>query len=159
MNYLIYLRIVKTIIHPNTDFMKKLFTVLVIFVAGILATNAEASMYRLDQAAVDNMFAQAEQADFLTMTPLAPLAANSGQGSNLVLQDKQPAVAFVLAWFLGPLGIHRAYLGTSTGVIIGYILTLGGCGIVAFVDWIVLLIGLIEDDISKYINNPKFFMW
>ena len=44
-----------------------------------------------------------------------------------------------------------------TGV--GYILTCGGCGIVATVDWIVLLIGLINNDISKYVNNPKFFMW
>jgi hypothetical protein len=43
---------------------------------------------------------------------------------------------------------------------VGYILTCGGIfGIVPFVDWIVLLIGLVEDDISKYVNNPKFFMW
>ncbi len=139
--------------------MKKMLTILVIFLAGILATNAEASMYRIDQGAVDQMFAQAEQVDFLSMNSLSPLNVNANLGSAHFYNEKNPAVAFVLAWFLGPLGIHRAYLGTSTGVIIGYILTLGGCGIIAFVDWIVLLIGLIEDDISKYINNPKFFMW
>jgi len=139
--------------------MKKMLSILVIFLAGILATNAEASMYRLDQGAVDQMFAQAEQVDFLNLNTLSPLNVNGNQGADYFYSEKTPAVAFVLAWFLGPLGIHRAYLGTTTGVIIGYILTLGGCGIVAFVDWIVLLIGLIEDDISKYINNPKFFMW
>ncbi len=136
--------------------MKKLFVTLVVFLAGILATQAEASQYRLNQTAVDNMFAQAEQVDFLAMNSVGALSANAG-GSYL--KEKNPAVAFALAWFLGPLGIHRAYLGTRTGVIIGYILTLGGCGIVALIDWIVLLIGLIDDDISQYIDNPKFFMW
>lgn len=139
--------------------MKKLFLILVVFLGGIAAVQAEASAYRLDQAAVDNMFAQAEQVDFLSLNTLSPLNVDGAQGSQLYLNEKTPAVAFVLAWFLGPLGIHRAYLGTTTGVIVGYILTLGGCGIVAFVDWIVLLIGVIEDDISKYIDNPKFFMW
>ncbi|MEE4177992.1 MAG: TM2 domain-containing protein [Bacteroides sp.] len=139
--------------------MKKLFLILVVFLGGIVAVQAEANMYRLDQAAVDNMFAQAEQVDYLNMNTLSPLNVSGDQGSTLYMSEKTPAVAFVLAWFLGPLGIHRAYLGTTTGVIIGYILTLGGCGIIAFVDWIVLLIGVIEDDISKYIDNPKFFMW
>lgn len=139
--------------------MKKLFLILVVFLGGIIAVQAESNMYRLDQGAVDNMFAQAEQVDFLSLNHMSPLTMNGDQGGNLYLREKTPAVAFVLAWFLGPLGIHRAYLGTTTGVIIGYILTLGGCGIIAFVDWIVLLIGVIEDDISKYIDNPKFFMW
>ncbi len=139
--------------------MKKTLALLIVLFAGVFVARAESNQYRLDQAAVDNMFAQAEQVDFLAMNALSPLNANSGQGAAYQSNGKQPAVAFVLAWFLGPLGIHRAYLGTSTGVIIGYILTLGGCGIVALVDWIMLLIGLIEDDISKYINNPKFFMW
>ena len=139
--------------------MKKIFLILVVILVGITSANAESSMYRLDQAAVDNMFAQAEQVDFLALNTMSPLDVNGIQGSQLYLREKTPAVAFVLAWFLGPLGIHRAYLGTTTGVIVGYILTLGGCGIIAFVDWIVLLIGVIEDDISKYIDNPKFFMW
>ena len=132
---------------------------MVVFLGGVVAVHAEAGMYRLDQAAVDNMFAQAEPVDYLNLNTLSPLDLSGNQGTTLYLREKTPAVAFVLAWFLGPLGIHRAYLGTTTGVIIGYILTLGGCGIVAFVDWIVLLIGLIEEDISKYIDNPKFFMW
>lgn len=139
--------------------MKKLMCILVVFLAGIMVTHAETSQYRLDQAAVDNMFAQAEQVDFLAMNSLGALSANAEGGGNFYLREKNPAVAFVLAWFLGPLGIHRAYLGTRTGVIVGYILTLGGCGIIALIDWVVLLIGLIEDDISKYIDNPKFFMW
>lgn len=116
-------------------------------------------MYRLDEAAVDQMFAQAEQADFLAMNTMAPLAGAASTATHFLQAEKNPAVAFILAWFVGYLGIHRAYLGTSTGTIIAYILTLGGCGIVAFVDWVVLLIGLVNDDISKYVDNPSFFMW
>ena len=51
-------------------------------------------------------------------------------------------------------------MGTATLTGVGYILTLGGCGIVATVDWIVLLIALVNNEgISKYEDNPKFFMW
>ena len=135
--------------------MKKALLPLLFLCFGLFSTQANASMYHLDNDAVDQMFAQAEQVDMLAMHSMAPTAANA----TFVAQEKDPVIAFILAWFLGPLGIHRAYLGTSTGTIIGYILTAGGCGIIAFVDWVLLLIGLINDDISQYVNNPRFFMW
>ncbi len=135
--------------------MKKALLPLLFLCIGLFSTQANASMYHLDNDAVDQMFAQAEQVDMLAMHSMAPTAANA----TFVAQEKDPVIAFILAWFLGPLGIHRAYLGTSTGTIIGYILTAGGCGIIAFVDWVLLLIGLINDDISQYVNNPRFFMW
>ena len=138
--------------------MKKLFLSLMILFAGVLVAEASANAYRLDQAEVDKMFAQAEQVDLMAMHSMSPMTTNTST-SMLAVQDKDPVIAFVLAWVVGPLGIHRAYLGTSTGTIIAYILTAGGCGIVAMVDWIVLLIGLVNDDISKYIDNPSFFMW
>ncbi len=122
---------------------------------GLFSIQSEASIYHIDHEAVDQMFAQAEQVDMLAMNSMAPMATTT----TFVAQEKDPVIAFILAWFIGPLGIHRAYLGTSTGTIIGYILTLGGCGIVAFVDWVVLLIGMINNDISKYVDNPSFFMW
>ncbi len=135
--------------------MKKLLLFMLIVFAGLFAVQANANHYYLDHAAVDAMFAEAEQVDFMAMNTMAPLA-----GSHATLSaEPDAAIAFLLAWFIGPLGIHRAYLGTSTGTIIAYILTLGGCGIVAFVDWVVLLIGLVNNDISKYVDNPSFFMW
>ncbi len=136
--------------------MKKTVILTLILFMGLFCIKANASPYHLDHAAVDQMFAQAEQVDLMSMNSMMSTA---GSTTMLSVQEKDPVVAFVLAWFLGPLGIHRAYLGTSTGTIIGYILTGGGCGIVALVDWIVLLIGLINDDISQYVDNPKFFMW
>ncbi len=50
-------------------------------------------------------------------------------------------------------------MGTATLTGVGYILTLGGCGIVQLVDWVVLLIGAANNDIGKYEDNTKFFMW
>ncbi len=84
---------------------------------------------------------------------------NAGLPATTV-SSKNTATAFILSFFLGGLGIHRFYMGTATLTGVGYILTLGGCGIVAFVDWVVLLIALVNDEgISKYEDNPKFFMW
>jgi TM2 domain-containing membrane protein YozV len=84
---------------------------------------------------------------------------NTTQGP-VFASDKSAMTAMILAFFLGSLGIHRFYMGTATLTGVGYILTLGGCGIVSLVDWVVLLIAAIDNkSISDYIDNPKFFMW
>lgn len=138
--------------------MKKFWTLLIVVFLGISATQAGTS-YHLDNAAIDEMFARAEMVDLNAVSPMAPFAELGHSSEFYFVQEKDPLVAFLLSWFLGYLGIHRAYLGTSTGTIVGYILTLGGCGIVATIDWIMLLIGLVNNDISQYIDNPRFFMW
>ena len=138
--------------------MKKFWTLLIVVFLGISATQAGTS-YHLDNAAIDEMFAGAEMVDLNAVSPMAPFAELGHSSEFYFVQEKDPLVAFLLSWFLGYLGIHRAYLGTSTGTIVGYILTLGGCGIVATIDWIMLLIGLVNNDISQYIDNPRFFMW
>lgn len=76
-----------------------------------------------------------------------------------VTGEKNALIAVLLCWIVGYLGIHRMYLGTETMTFIGYILTCGGCGIVTTVDFWLLLIGAFKDDISKYVDNSKFFMW
>lgn len=54
--------------------------------------------------------------------------------------SKSQLVAVLLAFFLGGLGIHRFYLGyTWQGVV--QLLTLGGCGVWALIDFIRILIG------------------
>ncbi len=138
--------------------MKRIWTILLVAVLGVFTVQASSNAYYLDDASVDAMFAKAELVDFNAVSTMAPLA-ETGYANQMFVQEKDPLVAFLLSWFLGYLGIHRAYLGTSTGTIVGYILTLGGCGIVATIDWIMLLIGVMNNDISQYIDNPKFFMW
>ena len=138
--------------------MKKILTLMIVLFIGVFATQAGTS-YHLDNAAIDDMFARAEVVEMNHMEPLAPLADMEYAGQTYFEENKDPLVAFLLSWFLGYLGIHRAYMGTSTGTIVAYILTAGGCGIVWTIDWIMLLIGVMNNDISQYIDNPRFFMW
>ena len=73
---------------------------------------------------------------------------------------KSRLVAFLLCFFLGGFGVHRHYLGTRPGMWAIYTFTFGGLfGIVPLIDWVMLLIGLVDDDISPYVGNTKFFMW
>ncbi len=107
--------------------------------------------------AVNSLMPAAEaNANMATM-----MAAGTNTTNNPVFaSDKSAMTAMILAFFLGGLGIHRFYMGTATLTGVGYILTLGGCGVVALVDWVVLLIAAIDNkSISDYIDNPKFFMW
>jgi TM2 domain-containing membrane protein YozV len=141
--------------------MKKLFSLSLLLIFSLIA---HADTYKLNDAQIDQMFEQSTDITSNLMTSVADLSfgsfAKAEESSNaMFVADKQPIVAFLLAFFLGGLGIHRFYLGTKTMTGVGYILTCGGFGIVAFVDWILLLIGTINDDIDKYIDNPKFFMW
>ena len=122
-----------------------------------MAENGDA--YTVDDNAIEQVFAQAGEvqmtdASFLTeMTGMETAAYESAASVN-------PWGAWAICWFLGEFGIHRHYMGTSKPMWLYYTLTCGGIfGVVYAVDWIVLLIGAIQDDISEYCGNDKFIMW
>ena len=138
--------------------MKKLLLVIVLFVAVLSAKQANASSYSINEQAVDQLFASAVETSMISInaTELSTVASNVS--TTVMAKQKDAVVAIVLDFFLGGLGIHRFYLGTETLTGLGYILTCGGIfGIVPLVDFVVLIIDM--DDISPYVNNPKFFMW
>ena len=143
--------------------MKKLNVLILCCLLGSFSLKANDS-YSIDDTQIENMFATSQQVVPSLAVDMAGISTGvdySSPVNKAGVSDKNVAVAFVLAFLLGGLGIHRLYMGTKTFTWVGYILTCGGIfGIVPFVDWILLLIKLVGDgDISAYVNNPKFFMW
>lgn len=132
--------------------MKKIFAILVAMVAFTFA--AKAASYEISDASVDALFAEAEM--------VAPAAAGSSAAAGLdsLSAENKTIVAFVLDTVgLGAFGIHRLILGTKAINVLLYIITFGGIfGIIPLVDWIMLLLDIIEGSAS-YIGNPSFIMW
>ena len=61
-----------------------------------------------------------------------------------VFSDKDWLTALLISFFLGGLGIDRFYLG-YTGIGVVKLLTLGGCGIWALIDFILIAVGSTKD--------------
>lgn len=65
--------------------------------------------------------------------------------------EKNYIVMILLCFFLGSLGIHRFYVGKiGTGILM--IITLGGLGIWALIDFIMIIIGKFKDKEGKEIK-------
>lgn len=65
---------------------------------------------------------------------------------------KSQLVAALLCFFLGSIGIHRFYLGyTTIGIL--QLVTLGGCGIWAFIDLIRILLGDLRPKDEDYTDT------
>ncbi|MCI9111151.1 MAG: TM2 domain-containing protein [Eubacterium sp.] len=69
-----------------------------------------------------------------------------------VISPKSKAVAALLCFFLGELGIHRFYVGKiGTGIL--YLCTLGFCGIGVLIDFIMILCGSFKDSTGAFLKN------
>lgn len=67
-------------------------------------------------------------------------------------KDNKWLTCLLLCLFLGGFGVHRFYTGhTAIGVI--QLLTLGGCGVWALVDLIIILTGNFKDNHGNIIRN------
>ena len=64
------------------------------------------------------------------------------------LQFKSPIVALVLSIFLGNYGIDRFYIG-HIGLGVGKLLTCGGIGIWAIIDWFLILGATRNENLKK----------
>jgi hypothetical protein len=59
-------------------------------------------------------------------------------------EGKDWLTTLLLCFFLGALGVHRFYTGhTAIGIV--QLLTLGGCGIWALIDFIIIIMGNFKD--------------
>ncbi|MFW6145303.1 MAG: TM2 domain-containing protein [Nanoarchaeota archaeon] len=136
--------------------MKKLLMMVVLALFALTSVQeSHAAEYKLNEERIDALFETATESDF---NLLAETTMNKPNFQTMAMNEKDPMVAILLDFFLGGLGVHRFYLGTKPMTGIGYILTCGGIfGVVPLIDLIMLAIDY--EDISKYVDNPKFFMW
>jgi TM2 domain-containing membrane protein YozV len=68
------------------------------------------------------------------------------------ISPKSRLVVTLLAFFLGEIGVHRFYLGKiGTGILM--IVTLGGLGIWALIDFIMAVCGVMKDKEGRVIKN------
>ena len=134
--------------------MKRLLFSLIAILA--IAVSANAADYTVDDDAIDTLIEASAEISPLEFMPAAavPAAASLASGSP------SPIASFLLCTFLGEFGVHRHYMGTRPWMWAIYVFTgFGIFGIVPLVDWVMLLIGLVDDDISPYVGNTRFFMW
>jgi hypothetical protein len=59
-------------------------------------------------------------------------------GQIIAFDFKNPTILLIVSVFIGSLGIDRFLLG-QTGLGVGKLLTLGGCGIWAIIDWFLIM--------------------
>lgn len=69
------------------------------------------------------------------------------------ISPKSRLVALLLCFFFGVLGIHRFYVGkVGTGIL--ELVTIGGCGIWALIDLIIIAVGSFTDK-----EGLRVFRW
>lgn len=144
--------------HKKLTLMKKLLIISCMLVLTLGLKAANENPYKINQTQVETMFSQADEIG-ITLTSIADLNQPFTLAPERSRKNAWVAWALTYTASVGLCGFHRLYLGTETLTFIAYLCTGGGCGIVQTVDWVVLLIGAINDDIRKYEDNSKFFMW
>ena len=134
--------------------MKK---VILCLIAGLgLGIAASAASYTIDEQSIDAMIEMAEE-----VSPAAMEAQGATDVTIHLGNGAQPIVAFLLSIFpvTGWLAIHRMYMGTSVLAVILNIVTGAGFGVVYVIDWVMLLIGVLDNNIGQYCNNGRWWMW
>lgn len=134
--------------------MKKLLLTLAVALFAICSVSA--NNYTANDAAIDALVNNSVEMVMMAeadMAPAAPAAAYVAAGKN-------PIIAAVLGWCTGWCGVHRYYLGTAPWMVLPYLLTGGGFGVVYVVDAVLLTVDALEDRINPaYLNNERIIMW
>jgi TM2 domain-containing membrane protein YozV len=145
--------------------IKTMKKVILSFIALIgISTMSFADNYSFESDAVDALFEEATEiiaTQSNSMEYMEVIMPSNLGGTGQMISGDSEVVAFILCWFFGVIGVHRIYLGSSVGTYIVYCLTGGGLGCLVTIDWVLLLIDIINDGekIGMYADNPHLFMW
>lgn len=133
--------------------MKKL--VLTLAVALFAICSASANNYVANDAAIDALVENSVEM-VMEAAPVMPAAPVVALSSN-----PDPLIGTLLSWFTGWCGLHRYYLGTAPWMVLPYLLTGGGFGVVTLIDAVLMTIDLIQNNNinPQYINNERILMW
>lgn len=136
--------------------MKKFILSLVAVLS--LGIAASAANYTVDEASIDALI---ENAVEVTPASMEAVAGDFTSPTLHIGSAPKPVVAFILSVvpFTSWLAIHRMYLGTSPLAVALNILTGAGFGVVYVLDWVSLLLGTLDNNISGYVNNGRWWMW
>lgn len=138
--------------------MKKILVVLVVLfgIINLASANGVSNKYQVNDTELTQEFNSAQK---IEISNLDFGALNAP--ATMYYKQKDAAIATLICWLVGGFGIHRHYLGTKSNMWATYTFTCCGIfGIVPLVDFFVLLIdGVINDKVDKYIDNEDFFMW
>jgi len=109
------------------------------------------------------LFNNAVEVSLIEMTSTSMNGLEGMTSNNLSFNSEESTalIAWILCWVVGGFGIHRHYLGTKSSMWAIYTFTCFGIfGIVPFVDfWVLLIDGVVNENIVKYQDNENFFMW
>lgn len=122
----------------NFDVSTPVYTVQAYGVSGAMVSFSQLQQMAKDRAIQTTTMVQHRDAGY-------PVAASSIPG---VFSDKSFTTALILSVLLGSLGVDRFYLG-YTGLGVLKLITLGGCGIWALIDLILLATRKLADSDGK----------
>jgi hypothetical protein len=142
--------------------MKKLILLFICFVS-LVSQSALANNYEIDHAAFDPLFEEAVEIDYNGIQELLKSDINAGLKIEGAKYSSNPHLTAAIAASAGMclvlgfiIPVHRIILGTSPGVIIVYVCTLGGCGWITLVDTILLFL---HWDDERYVGSQRWIMW
>ncbi len=139
--------------------MKKSFLLFCFITIFAIGSKASETSFTINDDAVNSAISNAVEMT-MSETLSLPSASPFSTDDAAQISAKNGWAAVAICFFVGGLGIHRHYLGTSSMMWLYYCITCGGIGgIVPLIDFIVLIIGAADGSVRKYENNDSFFMW
>ncbi len=133
--------------------MKKFFLILAA-VAGLSFSQQSFASYRVDENAIEQQLAGAEDVSLSASEEASALMSNSQ-----ISEEKTVGGFLIRAYFCGGFALHRYYMGTGGASLFWYYFCIpvvgGGTACIDF--WYVVFKG--KEALNKYADNAKFWVW